>query len=374
MRIGIITHNYPSKDGDRQNAGIFVYDIAHSLKESGHDVFVLCSGKGEKQGVPVSWFGGLGSGQKMGSLNPLNPLDLLKFLKMVFEGFKATDRFVKENKPDFIIGMWAFPAGIFTLWAKLRLNIPYCIWALGSDVYVYAKYPVLGSVIKSTLKKADFLLADGIDLAKKASEIAGRNCDFLPSASNISHKSKQSIKNGPLRFVFLGRMEPVKGPDVLIEAVTKIKDLNFELHLMGDGSLLPSLKEKVRDLGLNKKVVFYGNVSDPKLIFKTLSLSDWLVIPSRSDSIPLVFSEGSKAGLPMIVAEVGDMVELVNEYKVGLSFPKEDSKKLAKILEDVIKKGRGEVKRYKENVNKVAKVFNVDSSAQKLIDKIEKTI
>ncbi|KKS69586.1 MAG: hypothetical protein UV41_C0050G0009, partial [Candidatus Daviesbacteria bacterium GW2011_GWA2_42_7] len=42
MRIGIITHNYPNKKGDRQNAGIFVYDIAHALKKLGHEIFVLC--------------------------------------------------------------------------------------------------------------------------------------------------------------------------------------------------------------------------------------------------------------------------------------------------------------------------------------------
>lgn len=373
MRIGIITHNYPSKKGDRQNAGIFVYDITHALKKIGHEVYVLCPGDGVKDET-VSWFGGVGSGQKMGSLKPYNPTDLFRFLKTVYLGFKATDKFVKETQVDFIVGMWAFPAGIFTLWANIRNKIPYTIWALGSDVYIYAKYPILGSVIKKALKKADFLLADGIDLAKKASEIAGRKCEFLPSASNITHKSKQILKKGPLRFVFLGRMESVKGPDVLIDAVAGIKDLDFELHCMGDGSLLPGLKEKIASLGMEKKVIFYGNVSDPEVIYKNLSMSDWLVIPSRSDSIPLVFSEGAKAGLPMIVAQVGDMVELVKDYKVGLSFPKEDSKKLAEILKDVILKDRGETNGYKEGIKKVAELFDVNSSAEKLVEMIKKKI
>lgn len=378
MRIGIITHNYPSSKGDRQNAGMFVYDMANALKELGHEIFVLCPGQGQVPGkgeIPVTWFGGVGSGQKMGSLKPYNPFDLIMFLKMVFLGLKATDKFVGESRVDFIVGMWAFPSGIFALWAKLRHKIPYSLWALGSDVYVYAQYPLLGAVIKQALSKANFLLADGIDLAKKTSEIAGRKCEFLPSASQLPHNSKPiKEKKGPLKFVFLGRVEPVKGPDVLIDAVAGIKDLDFELHCMGDGSLLPGLKEKVSDLGLDRKVFFYGNVSDPEIIYKKLFSSDWLIIPSRSDSIPLVFSEGAKAGLPMIVAEVGDMVELVKDYKVGLSFPKEDSKKLAEILKGVISKGRGEIKRYKEGVSKVAELFDVNSSAEKLAIMVKKKI
>ncbi|OGE36506.1 hypothetical protein A3A14_01045 [Candidatus Daviesbacteria bacterium RIFCSPLOWO2_01_FULL_43_38] len=373
MRIGIITHNYPNKKGDRQNAGIFVYDIAHALKKLGHEIFVLCPGQGEADEIPVTWFGGVGSGQKMGNLKPYNPFDLIMFLRMVFSGLRATDKFVSENKVDFIVGMWAFPAGIFALWAKLRHKVPYCLWALGSDVYVYARYPVLGWVIKRALFGANFLLADGIDLAKKASEIAERKCEFLPSASQLSHKSKPAReKKGPLRFVFLGRMEPVKGADVLIDAVSKIADLDFEVHCMGDGSLLPGLKERVSDLSLGKKVFFYGNVSDPEVIYTNLSFSDWLVIPSRSDSIPLVFSEGTKAGLPMIVAEVGDMVELVKDYKVGLSFPKENSKKLAEILRDVIVKGRVETEKYRDSVSKVAQLFDVNSSAEKLAKMIKR--
>ena len=126
MRIGIITHNYPAHKNDRQNAGIFVYDFAHALQKLGHKVFVLCpdnTPKKEKDAVSVTRFKWMGKGTKLGSLNPFNPKDILLFLNVFFSGFKAAEKFATENKIDFIISMWAIPAGIFALWINFRKKI-----------------------------------------------------------------------------------------------------------------------------------------------------------------------------------------------------------------------------------------------------------
>lgn len=378
MRIGIITHNYPTNGQDRQNAGIFVYDFAQALKDLGHDVFVLAPGKAvanEKDKVPVTWFSWPGIRKKLGKLRIFNPLDLLIFLSMLFLGCWQSEKFCRENKIDFVTGMWTVPSGLFAYWASFRSKTPYCLWSLGSDTYIYSKYPILGYLIKSALHKAKFLVADGIDLARQTGEIANRHCEFLPSASQLSHITLlNKKKTGPLRLVFLGRMEPVKGPDVLIEALLKLDGLDFEVHMIGDGSLLPGLKAKVRDVGLDKKITFYGNISDQNLIYKNLVISDWLIIPSRSDSIPLVFSEGMKANIPVIVAEVGDMVELVKKYKVGLSFPKEDSHKLAIILRNTILKGRIITKQYRQKTKDLAMMFDIDASAKRLLMMIDKNV
>lgn len=379
MRIGIITHNYPASRTDRQNAGIFVYDIAHALQKLGHQVFVLCPKSGQKEesdDVKVTRFNWMGKGTKLGSFNPFSPKDILLFFNVFFSGFRAAGNFVEKNNIDFVISMWAIPAGIFSLWTNLRKKVPYTIWALGSDIYIFARYPLIGSIVKIALKRASFLVADGIDLAKQTSKIAGKECKFLPSASNLSQVvlGKSISKSGPIKFIFLGRMEPVKGPDILIEAISKLKDLDFELHCLGDGSLLPELKRRVDERGLSNKTFFYGNVSDPKIISGKLSLGDWVVIPSRSDSIPLVFSESMKAGTPLIVSEVGDMVALVEKYKVGVSFPKENVTKLVTILRKVINDGRGYAKMYQKNTKKATKVFDVNFSAKELILMINKNL
>lgn len=371
MRIGIITHNYPANKDDRQNAGIFVYDFAEALRNLGHDVFVLSCGKkakNEKDRAPVSWFTWPGFGKKLGKLKIFNPGDLIAFMVMLIWGCWQTEKFIQKNKIDFVIGMWTVPAGLFSLWGNLRRKTHYCLWSLGSDTYVYSRYPILGNLIKLSLKRAIFLLADGIDLARQTGQIANRPCQFLPSASLMPQSEALKIKKtGPVKFMFLGRIESVKGPDILINTFVKLKDLDFKLHCLGDGSLLPTLKKQVKDFGLEKKVIFYGNVNDPKIIQKHLLSSDWLIIPSRGDSIPLVFSESMKAGLPVVAAEVGDLTELINKYKVGFSFPKEDSQKLAEILRNLINKGRVATKPYQQRTKKASLIFDINTSARSLI-------
>lgn len=377
MRIGIITHNYPASRSDRQNAGIFVYDMAHALEKQGHKIFVLCPKTGqkeEKDSVVVTRFNWMGKGTKLGRFNPFNPRDILLFFNVFFSGFRAAENFVEKNNIDFVISMWAIPAGIFALWANLRKKVPYAIWALGSDIYIFARYPIIGSIVKLALRKASFLIADGIDLAKQTAKIASRNCQFLPSASNLSYSVSKKIKNGPVKFIFLGRMEPVKGPDILIDAISRLKDLNFQLYYLGDGSLLPMLKRQVEEMGFSKKVIFYGNVNDPEVIFEKLSSSDWVVIPSRSDSIPLVFSESMKAGTPLVVAEVGDMTELVDKYKVGFSFPKENVNRLVDILKRIILEDRNKYQTCRDNTKNAAEIFDINFSAKELMLMIKKNL
>lgn len=379
MRIGLITHNYPVGPHDRQNAGIFVYDLAQVLKEQGHEVFVMCPDDGRQKQpdkVPVTWFSWKGQSNKLGDLSLKNPSDWVYFFDLFRQGIKNVIPFIQDNKIDFCVAMWAFPAGVFCYFAKWKLKVPYLTWCLGSDIYIYAKLPILKQLITKILKDSSVVFADGIDLAKATEELFSGSCQFVPSATKLPNTPGRKVEfrhPSSLHLMFLGRMEPVKGPDVLIDAICQIKDLDFELHLMGGGSLLSVLEQQVKTFDLADKVIFHGNVSDPVKIGTYLGSADWLIIPSRSDSIPLAFSEAAKNGTPLLVAAVGDMARLVREYQVGLTFPKEDVGHLSKLLRDIIK-NRGQRARYAANTRKVALLFNIDTSAKKLVEEATKWV
>lgn len=377
MRIGIITHNYPSSKGDRQNAGIFVYDFAHALKKSNQEVFVLAPKSNASVGkmdIPVTWFGWAGQAKKLGDLKLYNPVDLWLFINLLYSGCRAAAKFSKDKKIDFIIGMWSFPAGIFALWANMTEKVPYCLWSLGSDIYIYARYPILRTMIKIALQKAKFLLADGVDLAKETEKLAGRKCDFLPSASKLydvtQNSKKQSKGKNKTVLAFLGRMELVKGPDILLSALINIKDVidKFEVHFMSNGSLLPILEERARIAGISSNITFHGSVSESEKI-NIIKQADWLIIPSRSDSIPLIFSEAMKLCVPVVAASLPDLKYLVKKYNVGFLFEPENTRELAKII-----KGLPEEKdrwlTFSNSTKEVGKLFSPEESAKELIERI----
>ena len=377
MNIAIFTHNYPESKTDRKNAGIFVHDMASEIAKS-ENVFVVAPGeinKTEKmEGVTVQRF--KGSGKKLGHLNAKNPADIISLLGFIKEGIKASDQTFSKDKPNFTVAMWAFPGGLFAYYLKKRHNIPYAVWALGSDIYIYAKLPILGTLIKQILKNANKLYADGFDLCQEVKKLSGKKCEFLPSASRFRKaKGIQKKQKDGLKLAFLGRMEPVKGPDIFLSALIQAKNKvgNFHVDFMGDGSLLEQLKKESEKVGLRTYFTFHGNVSDPEKISRMISAADWLVIPSRSDSIPLVFAESMKCKTPIIASDLPDLEFLINKYKVGYTFKMGKPGELAMIIKSLPQKRR-ERERFALNTAIVAKEFSVEESAKKLVKYIKEAI
>ena len=377
--LGIITHNFPINLKDRQNAGIFVCDIAQELaKNNKVAVFCPADGKREKKigRVSIASFPILAN-KKFSDFKPWNPVDVLRFFIIFISGSKHLFSYLNNYKIDINVVMWAFPSGVFAYLAKKIYKVPYFVWCLGSDIYVYGKYPIIGFVVKEILKSADYIFADGIDLARQTTKLSGKRCIFLPSASKAEFRKNVPIKKNrnKITLTFIGRMEMVKGPDIFLNALGLIKNdiRKFKVNFVGGGSLLEKLKKKAKEENINKEIYFYGNISDFQKISEIMQGSDWLIIPSRSDSIPLVFSEAMKTQTPVIASDLPDLKYLVEKYRVGLLFNKENGEILAKTLRKLVffKK---EQRMFSLNCKKAAKDFSLKVSTSRLIGYIEEVI
>lgn len=375
MKILLITHNYPLNDKDRQNAGIFVYDFASEFKKKA-EVVVFCPGNEDKSGIVsgirVCWFKWFG-GKELGGFQFWNPVDIVRYIASFLNGFRQIEKLKKENPDfDFVLAMWAFPAGLFALWLKIRFKIPYATWSLGSDIYVYGKIPIIRQLIKVILRQAKSRFADGIDLKDQVERLSVKSCVFLPSSSKFQEKEakkKFSIKKGKkVTLSFLGRMESVKGPDIFLSALIKVKEklTDFHIHFLGDGSLLDKLKEEAKKADIIEHMTFWGNVNDPDQIATILRASDWLVIPSRSDSIPLVFSEAMRVGTPVIASDLPDLKYLINKYKVGITFKTGNEDELVTILENISIKENSTID-YCINIRRVVKMFSLEESVDRIL-------
>lgn len=368
--IGIMTHNFPFSAHDRQNAGIFVADFSDELSNF-HKVSVYCPEDAKRDSrfgeVNIKSFPVL-KGKKLGDLKFWNPLDIVRFLLFFAGGILDLSKFIKKEKIDINIAMWAFPSGVFAYLAKKIYGVPYLTWCLGSDIYVYGKMPLIRNIVRKVLKSSEYIFADGVDIAKEAERLSGRKCIFVPSVTNTSFKPAVSTrKSNFISLAYVARMEHVKGPDIFLEALIKNKkDLSgFQVSFVGDGTLLSQLKSKVSQSGLNEKIKFYGNINNFQKIGEIISTSDWLVIPSLSDSIPLIFSESMKCKTPVIVSDLADLSFLVNKYKVGYLFKRGDFSDLARIIKSLPKRTVQRMT-FVNNTNQAAKDFNLGSSVKNI--------
>ena len=120
-----------------------------------------------------------------------------------------------------------------------------------------------------------------------------------------------------IRFGFLGRLVPVKGISLLIDAFNEIDHSKAELNIYGK---LPSSHMFLKERCLNSAINFKG-CYNYKEISKVLSNIDVLVTPSIwFENSPLVIHEAFLAKIPVITSNLGGMAELVIHEKNGLLF------------------------------------------------------
>jgi glycosyltransferase involved in cell wall biosynthesis len=116
--------------------------------------------------------------------------------------------------------------------------------------------------------------------------------------------------------VYVGEFRHIKGADLLIDAVARLRadGKPVTLTLAGDGEEMEALKVQVQRLGLTETVRFIGHVKARH----GFSKGSLLVVPSRGDSMPYVVIEAAAAGIPMVAANVGGIPEIFGSHTDAL--------------------------------------------------------
>jgi glycosyltransferase involved in cell wall biosynthesis len=119
--------------------------------------------------------------------------------------------------------------------------------------------------------------------------------------------------------VYVGEFRHIKGADLLIDAVSRLRGDGkpITLTLAGDGEEVGALKKQVQRLGLDKAVRFIGHVKARY----GFSKGKLLIVPSRGDSMPYVVIEAAAAAIPMMAAKVGGIPEIFGSHTDALFAP-----------------------------------------------------
>ena len=115
-------------------------------------------------------------------------------------------------------------------------------------------------------------------------------------------------QRGLTRLLFAGRLEHVKGVDLLIEAVSRLQFFDFELKIAGYGTQQDYLEELVETYGVQDKVEFVGARDD---LDDFMRWADVMVMPSRFEGLPMVLLEAMSFELPVVATRVGGIPEVI---------------------------------------------------------------
>ncbi|MEW5874901.1 MAG: glycosyltransferase [Candidatus Zixiibacteriota bacterium] len=331
-RLLLITNRYPVDDDDP--ASPFVPHFARAVAGQGVVVDVLTPSYREASRGRETSFDEQNSNVRIhrfvsgttvpiGSWNYLDPRSWLRLRQFLINEREAGEQLCRENKYDHILALWALPSGAQALALSRRFGIGYSVWCLGSDIYIWAKRPFFGRKIARILRGASHVFGDGEDICRRVHAWLGIKAAFLPSCRpmNWDDGGFERREIGPVenpRFLCLGRVHAAKGVMELLAAFDDVRRVlpGATLDYVGDGPLLGTLRAKIMALGLSGNVTVHGALHGRE-VARFLHRADRVVIPSRSDSIPLVFTEAVQAGRPVIGTEVGDLGEFIRRYRVG---------------------------------------------------------
>lgn len=157
----------------------------------------------------------------------------------------------------------------------------------------------------------------------------------VPTSFALAAKATPATDASSPRWdiLLVGQLIPRKGGDVLLDALALVRERipTVRLAFAGNGSFEGALRAQVDRLGLGANVEFLGEISRTNMsaAYRSTKL---IVIPSRSEGLPLVLIEALWLGVPVVASAVDGLPEVILDDVNGLLVPPENPRALADAL------------------------------------------
>jgi glycosyltransferase involved in cell wall biosynthesis len=171
---------------------------------------------------------------------------------------------------------------------------------------------------ESSLNERSAVVLNGIEL------------DGLTSRSDAA-SSVNSI-------VCVAHLREHKGQDVLLRAFHQIAEEfpGLTLHFVGAGPYAPVLESLTRELNLNGRVRYLGNLPRPEAL-REIASARIFCLPSRREPFGLVLLEAMAFGVPVVATRVGGIPEIIRSGVDGLLVEPNSPSQLAETLRRVLR-------------------------------------
>lgn len=339
----LISTSFPAVGDGSEAAGSFVSDLVDELALH-LPVRVVAPGPAdavEWRSECIAIYRYVAPERPLSTLKPWRPSDLRWIWKVLRGGQRAVDAAVAAGPSKQMLALWALPSGLWARRAARRSGLPYAVWTLGSDIWSLGRIPLVRYVLRRVLRDADVCYSDGLKLAEDTRRIAGRPVAFLPSTRKITLRNPPPPRSQPpYRLLFLGRWHPNKGIDLLLEALAMLTDADWQrieaVEIQGGGPMEALVRERVASLQAAGRPVELGGYLAKPEAEAAIVRADWVLIPSRIESIPVVFSDAIKLGRPVVATPVGDLPELFQLLPFGIVAERIDASAFAAALQRLV--------------------------------------
>jgi N-acetyl-alpha-D-glucosaminyl L-malate synthase BshA len=279
---------------------------------------------------------------------------------------------VKLYKIELLHVHYAIPHAYAGYMAKQMLkdegiNIPMVTTLHGTDITLVGNHPFYKPAVTFSINKSDFVTSvsqslkdDTLKLFNIKNEIEVIP-NFIELNKNLNdprtpcNRSVMANKNERI-ITHISNFRKVKRiPDIIKIFYNIQKEIPAKLMMVGDGPEKEKAESLCKDLGIQDKVIFFGNSNE---IDKILSYTDLFLLPSETESFGLAALEAMAWSVPVISSKSGGLPEVnfdgISGYLSDVGKTEEMAQNALKILKD-----DATLNKFKENALSVAKQFDI---------------
>ncbi len=361
MNICLLSPTFLPKIG---GAEIVVASIAEHMTKLGHNVTVITQWPRTGKGIPN---------------DTQFPYSVIRYKRPwsftlpfgMHSIYSALANAHKKYNFDIIHCHLVYPVGYIATKFARRNNVPVIITAHGSDIRPTSRYRKKKSIWKrivSSLENADYITAISSHMKSVLDEITNNprrtlipnGVDVEQFSQPVEYQSSWPIDPNTNFALYIGGLKRIKGLDILLHAITIIKERyprdfeSMKFIIAGKGPLAGQLKQTAKQNKIESAVRFVGEVTGD---FKRYLLqnAEFVILPSRSEAMPLVPLEAFASGTPVIASSVGGLVDIIEDEKTGRLIPPENPQALAQAI---MESWQNENAQLKSNVKQKAKSYD----------------
>ena len=270
-------------------------------------------------------------------LNDVKNLRTPNYTKLIYiTSLFSLKRVIKSFSPNIIHAHYASSYGVLSY--LLRFH-PTIVSAWGSDIYDFPNKSLFNKwILKKVIKNSDCICSTSNAMKKIIQKNYHRkDCHVVPFGVDIDKFSLSPIKKIPFTVGTIKSIESHNGIETILDAAkivvhdNKLSSIKF--LIVGDGTMLETMKDKVKKLKLNNNIEFTGYIPHDNIVkyFQKLSV---FVAMSRRESFGVSILEAASCGVPSITSNIGGLPEVNENLQTGFNIEVDDSKLLSeKIIE-----------------------------------------
>lgn len=356
MKVCMLTTGFPRFAGDL--FGSFVMELARELAAEGLDLEVVAPHQAGLKRCETS------AGVRIRRFRYLFPT---RWQLVAYGGGIPTNLkqswVARVQVPFFLLGFfWR------AFWQCRHSDLVHCHWTIcglvgylatrwrrqplvlsvrGSDIHLMEKgwmrwlnnkiYGWMDVIISVSADIADKLEKAGVDKSKIRVVYNGVDSRFRVLDQQTMRR-QLALPLPAFIVLFVGLLVPVKGVEILLQAVAHLGDARVFCVLVGEGPMRGELEVQARQAGIDSQILFAGQRPTHE-IPAWINAADVVVLPSYSEGRPNVVVEAQACGVPVIATRVGGAPELINDGETGLLVDSGDPAQLALAITSLLEDG-----------------------------------